>query len=189
MDNLVSQESNQSKKFWLPDIIGCPNGIVITLGFQQSKPHGLFTNVYPFTHTSQMVTSSPNSLKVNFDGATFKDIGRDGLGVVVRDNQGQALASLSEWVPFPSSSDLVEALVAVQAISFALEIGCLSFILEGDFERVINTLSNNEDSLSPFGHILDLAKALIESSCISFFHICWLGNSVARKAGPRHFGA
>ena len=119
-----------------------------------------------------MVTSSPNSLKVNFDGATFKDIGRAGLGVVVCDNQGQALASLSERVPFPFSLDLVNALVAVRVISFALEIGCLSFILEGDFEHVINTLSSNEDSLSPFGHILDLAKALIESSCISFFHVC-----------------
>ena len=37
----------------------------------------------------------PSSLKVNFDGATFKDVGRAGLGVVIRDNQGQALASQS----------------------------------------------------------------------------------------------
>ena len=89
------------------------------------------------------------------------------------------LASLSERVPFPFSSDLVEALAAVRAISFALEIGCLSFILEGDLEHVINTLNSNEDSLSPFGHILDSAKALTESSCISFFHVCRLGNFVA----------
>ena len=128
-----------------------------------------------------MVTSSPNSLKVNFDGATFKDIGRVGLGVVVCDSQGQALALLSERVPLPFSSDLVEALATVRAISLALEIGCLSFILEGDLERVINTLSSNEDFLSPFGHILDSAKALTESSCISFFHVCRLGNFVARR--------
>ena len=128
-----------------------------------------------------MVTSSPNSLKVNFDGVTFKDIGRAGLGVVVRDSQGQALALLSERVPLPFSSDLVEALATVRAISLALEIGCLSFILEGDLECVINTLSSNEDFLSPFGHILDSAKALTESSCISFFHECRLGNFVARR--------
>ena len=65
------------------------------------------------------------------------------------------------------------------AISFALKIGCLSIILEGDSERVINTLSSNEDSLSPFGHILNLAKAMTESSCISFSHVRRLGNSVA----------
>ena len=134
------------------------------------------------THSPTRVRWSPlppNSLKVNFDGVTFKDIGRVGLGVVVRDNQGQALASLSEQVPFPFSLDLVEALVAAQAISFTLEIGCLSFILEGDLEHVINTLSSNEDSLSPFGHILDSAKALTESRCISFFHVRRLGNSIA----------
>ena len=141
------------------------------------------------THSPTRVRWSPPPLILNFDGATFKDIGRAGLGVVVRDSQGQALALLSERVPLPFSSDLVEALATVWAISFALEIGCLSFILEGDLGRVINTLSSNEDFLSPFGHILDSAKALTESSCISFFHVCWLGNFVARRAGHKYFGA
>ena len=91
------------------------------------------------------------------------------------------MALLPERVPLPFSSDLVEALATVRAISFALEIGCLSFILEGDLDRVINTLSSNEDFLSPFGHILDSAKALTESSCISFLHVCRLRNFVARR--------
>lgn len=43
---------------------------------------------------------------------------------------------------------------------------------------MINTLSSKEDSLSPFGHILDSAKAMIESNCISFSHVCRLSNSV-----------
>ena len=141
------------------------------------------------THSPTRVRWSPPPLILNFDGATFKDIGRAGLGVVVRDSQGQALALLSERVPLPFSSDLVEALATVRAISFALEIGCLSFILEGDLERVINTLSSSEHFLSPFGHILDSTKALTESSCISFFHVCQLGNFVARRAGSRYFGA
>ena len=65
-----------------------------------------------FTHSPTQVKWSPpppNSLKVNFDGATFKNIGRAGLGVVVCDSQGQALALLPERVPLPFSSDLVEA--------------------------------------------------------------------------------
>ena len=39
-----------------------------------------------------------NYLKVNFDGATFKDIGKAGLGVVIRDSHGQVIASPSEQV-------------------------------------------------------------------------------------------
>ena len=38
--------------------------------------------------------------------------------------------------------DVVEALVVARAISFALEIGCSSFILEGDSKIVINTLNS-----------------------------------------------
>ena len=46
---------------------------------------------------------------------------------------------------------------------------------------MINTLNSNGDSLSPFGHILDLAKALTESCCISFWHVRQLGNSIAHN--------
>lgn len=120
--------------------------------------------------TTQVRWSLPPSscLKVNFDGATLQDVGRAGLGVVIHDSQGQAVASLSEQIPLPFSSDMVEALAVAQAISFALETGCSSFILEGDSDRVIKSLSCNEDSFTPFGHILASAKALTDFSGISF---------------------
>ena len=98
------------------------------------------------------------SLKVNFDGATFKDIGKAGLGAVIRNSSGQVLASISKQVPLLHTSDIVEALAAARAISFALELGFSSFILEGDSEVIINRLKSDEATLSPFGHILDSAK-------------------------------
>lgn len=122
-----------------------------------------------------------NSWKFNFDGATFKDIGKAGLGVVIWDIQGQAIVSLSEQVPLPFSLGVVEALVVARAISFALEIGCSSFILESDSEFVIKTLSGEEISLSSFGHILQSAEAMIEANCISFSHVRRLGNSVSHN--------
>ncbi|KAK9995520.1 hypothetical protein SO802_020206 [Lithocarpus litseifolius] len=80
-----------------------------------------------------------------------------------------------------SSSDMVEALAAARAISFALEIGCSPFILEGDSELVIRTLCSEDRSLAPFGHILESAKALTEANCISFSHIRRIGNSIAHN--------
>lgn len=83
-----------------------------------------------------------------------KNIGKAGLGVVIRNSHGQAIASLSEQAPQPYSSDIVKAMAAARAISFAHELGFTSYIIEGDSETVIKALQADDDSLSPFGHIL-----------------------------------
>ena len=49
----------------------------------------------------------PNYLKVNFDGATFKDIGRAGISAVIHGNCGQVIASLSEQINLSFSSNMV----------------------------------------------------------------------------------
>ena len=119
-----------------------------------------------------------NYLKVNFDGATFKDIGKAGLGVVIRGSHGQVIASPSEQVNPPVSSDMVEAQAAARVMSFVVEIGCPSFILEGDSESMIKTLNSEEDNLSPFEHILTAAKKITDTTSISFSHVPKVGNSV-----------
>ena len=99
------------------------------------------------------------NFKVNFDRATFKEIHKAGLGVVIWNSLGQPIASLSELVNLPYSADIVEAMAVARAIYFAQEIGLNSFILEGDSEAVIKFLRSDDDSFSPFGHILVAAKA------------------------------
>ena len=119
---------------------------------------------------------------MNFDGATFKEIHKAGLGIVIRNSLGQPIASLSKLVNLPYSSDIVEAMAATRAIYFAQEIGLNSFILEGDSKVVIKCLRSDDDSFSLFGHILAAAKATTETSCcISFSHICRLGSFVAHN--------
>ena len=127
-----------------------------------------------------------NSLKINFDGVTFKDIGKASLGVVIRNDQGQEIASHSEQISLPHFLVMVEALAAARAISFAQDLGFSSFVLEGDSELVIKALKSDEDSLSPSGHIIASAKATTEAnSCISFSHTCRLGNFVAHNLVKR----
>nr|POE83415.1 hypothetical protein CFP56_49819 [Quercus suber] len=88
-------------------------------------------------------------------------IGKAGLGVIIRDSKGQAIASLSEQANLPFSPDIVEAMVAARAISFTQDLGFTSFQLEGDSVNVINALKSYEMSLSPFGHIRTLAKSMM----------------------------
>ncbi|KAK9986544.1 hypothetical protein SO802_031495 [Lithocarpus litseifolius] len=50
--------------------------------------------------------------KVNVDGALFDADNTAGLGVVIRDEHGQVMASLSERIPLPPTVIEVEALAA-----------------------------------------------------------------------------
>ena len=109
--------------------------------FQQSQHslinHSAITKPQP---RSQWLPPSVNCLKLNFDVAIFPELGKAGLGVVVHDSQGNTIASLSEQAPLPFSSDIVEAMAAARAMTFAQDLGIAEFILEGDSEIVINTL-------------------------------------------------
>ena len=104
-----------------------------------------------------------------------------GLGVVIRNGHGQVLASLSEQIHLPFSLDMVEAMAAARATSFALEAGLSSFILEGDAQAVIKILNSEEESFSPFDHILASAKYLTDTSRISCSHVRRIGNFVAHN--------
>nr|POE86690.1 hypothetical protein CFP56_46901 [Quercus suber] len=67
-------------------------------------------------------------VKVNFDGALFKDIRNAGIGVIVRDSNGQAIASLSEQPSLPFSPEIAEAMATARALSFVQDLGFTSFI-------------------------------------------------------------
>ncbi|XP_030945809.1 uncharacterized protein LOC115970295 [Quercus lobata] len=122
-----------------------------------------------------------NSLKINFDGALFKDINKAGLGVVIRNENGQVLTSLSEQIQLPFSSNLVEAIAVARAITFAHGLSLSNYILEGDSDVVINALKRNDESLSSFDHILASAKSLTDVNCITFSHTHRIGNTVAHN--------
>ena len=57
-------------------------------------------------------------VKVNFDGAVFKDLGEVGIGVVVHDSQGLVLASMSEEILLSQSVTDVEAMFALRVVNF-----------------------------------------------------------------------
>ena len=110
----------------------------------------------------------------------FKETEEAGLGVAVRNSHGKVLASLAEKIKLPSSSDEVEALAAVRAITLALDLTLPSFIVEGDSEVVISALRKEEESLSSFGHLIFSIKySLAFCNCFSFSHTRRSGTSFA----------
>lgn len=62
----------------------------------------------------------------------FKEKNTAEIGVVIRDDKGQVMASMTEKILLPSSVAIVEAmegLAAIKALTFAQDIGLSSLIL------------------------------------------------------------
>ena len=62
-------------------------------------------------------------VKINFDGAWFRESDKAGLGVVIRNGEGQVLAALSEQIVKPPTVEILELLAARRAVTFAAESG------------------------------------------------------------------
>ena len=70
--------------------------------------------------------------KINFDGAMHKDIGAAGVGVVVRNHQGLAVATYTERFHLPQTPAIIEALAVRAAVHLALELRLDQVSFEGE---------------------------------------------------------
>ena len=89
---------------------------------------------------------SEGMYKANFDGSIFSELFLGGIGVVIRDAYGNVIAALSQKIPLPHSVDLVEALAASRAVSFARELRISKVEFEGDSKRVVTAINNQAPS-------------------------------------------
>ena len=95
-----------------------------------------------------------NSFKVNFDGAVFGEEQEVGIGVVIRDNEGQVLAALSAKVWLPASVEVLKMLAARRAATFTRELGFSRVCFEGDAELMVKCLQSGLVSNALTGHLV-----------------------------------
>ena len=62
-------------------------------------------------------------MKINFDGAWFRESDKASLGVVIQNGEGQVLAALFEQIVKPPTVEILELLAARRAVTFAAESG------------------------------------------------------------------
>ena len=122
--------------------------------------------------------------KINFDGALFADQACAGLGVVIRDSEGQIIRALRK-VRHPGSVDMVEALTASRAISFANELCIHQMVVEGDSLWVIKTINDARPSWTMFGHVIAEFQILSSIVCCSFNHFRREGNKLVHALAYR----
>ena len=121
-------------------------------------------------------------VKINFDGAIFGASNMSGIGVVIRDSNGDVLTSCSKKIPQAYKAEEIEALAAFKALSFAFVLGFSSAILEGDSLGLIQALKSEERSLSPMGLLIEDVKVLANNFVrLLYSHVKRNDNRVAHS--------
>ena len=144
--------------------------------FQQSRPHQVAAWKAPDQH----------AYKVNFDGAIFVKEGLAGLGVVIRNDQGLIMTSLTQQIPLPVSVIAVEVLAAWRALKLTLELGFDKITLEGDTEVLIKSLVTSCNSLAHYGHLTANIHILMSRfSSLSLSHVRRHCNRLAHALARR----
>ncbi|KAK9290017.1 hypothetical protein L1049_008180 [Liquidambar formosana] len=118
--------------------------------------------------------------KVNFDGALFANKKSVGLGVEVRDVEGQPIAAASKQMDGVFPPTQVEAMAMHFAMDFVADLGLKVVIMEGDNLDVVNSINSGENDHSLVGLIIEDIQCkvnLFES--VVFSHIGRIGNSMA----------
>uniref|UniRef100_A0A2N9F767 RNase H type-1 domain-containing protein n=1 Tax=Fagus sylvatica TaxID=28930 RepID=A0A2N9F767_FAGSY len=124
--------------------------------------------------------------KVNFDGAVFAEREEAGIGVIIRNSNGEPMAALCQRIPYPHSVNAVEASAARAATQLAIDVGILDVEIEGDSAGIVSALLDPNPCLALFGHLIEDTKLLAQSlNFVSFKHVKRDGNSVAHTLAKK----
>jgi len=81
--------------------------------------------------------------------------------VVIRNSLGEVMASLSAHGPAVASSEEAEVLACWKAVEFAIDVGFMDLVIEGDNATVMKAIVSPRLDRSRQGHIYDDIRTLV----------------------------
>jgi ribonuclease HI len=100
-------------------------------------------------------------LKTNWDAAVDGRGKRIGIGVIVRDHEGGAMATLSETKDYIQDPATAEALAARRAVELSLNLGIRRLILEGDSLPIVQAIQEASGGQHMYELIIEDIKSLL----------------------------
>nr|XP_023880097.1 uncharacterized protein LOC111992470 [Quercus suber] len=118
--------------------------------------------------------------KINTDGAVFSELGSCGIGVVIRNERGLLMGSMSKMIDVPLGALEVEARAVEEGVRLAWDLGLKKIVLESDSLSVVNAV--RVPSLSPSSILKVVEGTRLELCCFDEWDISHTrrsGNSAA----------
>jgi hypothetical protein len=94
-------------------------------------------------------------LKVNCDAAIDRGGRRMGVGIILRDHEGNIRAAWSFSRPGLLDPTAAEASALFHGLKHCKELGVSKLVVEGDSKVIISAVQNRDASSSRFGHLID----------------------------------
>ncbi|KAG2717700.1 hypothetical protein I3760_03G188300 [Carya illinoinensis] len=126
----------------------------------------------------------PNGLKLNVDGAIFKEQYRAGVGIILRDTNGDVLLAASKKESMVNDPAEVELLAMLRGLQLVLPLGIEELIIESDSLVMVTQLQQEDESWSVLGNLIKETKMLMAwfKGC-TIQHVGRLGNEAAHRLG------
>jgi hypothetical protein len=83
-----------------------------------------------------------NTIKVNWDAAIDKKMGRVGFRIIFRDSKGNVLATRSTTISISIDPAMAETWATLHVVMFINEIEIFDIIIEGDAMQVVNKINS-----------------------------------------------
>ncbi|TXG50387.1 hypothetical protein EZV62_022911 [Acer yangbiense] len=132
------------------------------------------------SHQPSWKTPKRGEFKINCDASFQLRSGKAGVGVIIRDYKGSAIAARSSPVLCCSSVEMLEAQACLEGIHLAIDIGVSGVIIESDAASVIQLLSDQTVPRTELGAIIHTSLALGASvNLLSYVAVRREANSVA----------
>ncbi|PKA67134.1 hypothetical protein AXF42_Ash004626 [Apostasia shenzhenica] len=121
------------------------------------------------------------SIKVNVDASVYTSLDFFGVGVIIQDHYGVAIAAASKRLPGHFAPHLAECMAIKVETELVKEYNLKNWSIESDAVNVINTIINSAP-LAPEAHIIeDIKEGMLMTFCSSVNHCSRSANKVAHS--------
>ncbi|KAG2726715.1 hypothetical protein I3760_01G126500 [Carya illinoinensis] len=125
---------------------------------------------------------SPGWLKLNVDGVVLSNLGRSGLGAVLRDHTGKVLMAVSQPALEVGGSEPLELMAIFRGLQMCATMGIPKILVESDSLLCIEGLQYNNMHQSLLGGLyMEIQSLVSRFVCCDFSHVYREGNQVAHR--------